>query len=81
MVKMLNSEFVMSPESKRGSRNGHPDLLLHRTRLSQRLQVKGERTGGHVGSWIPKSQQDSFESLSQNTSVTLKGAFDLRTSP
>lgn len=68
LVKMLNSDFVLSPESKRRNRNGHPELLLHRTRLSQRLEVKGERTGGHVGSWIPKSQWASFESLSQSTS-------------
>lgn len=46
--------------------------------LSQVLKVKGERTGSHVGSWVPKSQQASFESLSQNTSPTLKGAFDLQ---
>lgn len=81
MVKVLNSDFVLSPRSKRGSRNGHPELLLHRARLSQRLEVKGERTDGHAGSWILKSQRASFESLSQNTFVTLKGTFNLRTSP
>lgn len=73
--------FVLSPESKRGSRNGHPELLLHRTRLSQRLEGKGEQTGGRVGSWKSKSQRASFESLSQNTSVTLKAVFDLQNSP
>lgn len=41
------------------------------------LKVKGERTGSHAGSWIPKSQQAAFESLSQNTSAPLKGASDL----
>lgn len=80
MVKMLNSDFVLSPESKRGSRNGPRELLLHRTRLHQRLEVKVEKTGGHVETWILKPQWASFESLSQNTSVTLKGAFDLQTS-
>lgn len=46
--------------------------------LSQMLKVKGGRTGGQFGSWIPKSQQASFESLSQNISAALKGAFDLQ---
>lgn len=80
MAKMLSSNFLFPPESKRGSRNGHAELLWHRTRLmlSQMLKVKGGRTGGQFGSWIPKSQQASFESLSQNTSAALKGAFDLQ---
>lgn len=80
MAKMLSSNFLFPPESKRGSGNGHAELLWHRTRLmlSQMLKVKGGRTGGHIGSWISKSQQASFESLSQNTSAALKGAFDLQ---
>lgn len=46
--------------------------------LSRVLKMKGEGTGSHVRRWIPKSQQASFKSLSQNTSLTLKGAFDLQ---
>lgn len=49
--------------------------------MSERLEAKRETTGGHVGRWISKSQRASFESLSENTSVTLKRAFDLQTSP